>query len=136
MSRNLLFMGLAALMTAFSACESTDPNALSTDKLKGNWLIVGLKKNGKDLGTARLDSMFVRFEENKLSSGLFQLIDPVKFADDLTYEIEGDKLKTEPELDIAVKSIAEKQMVLLLSGITPNNGGPAYDFELSLDRTQ
>jgi hypothetical protein len=136
MSRKLLFVGLTALITVFSACESPNPNALSTEKLKGNWLIVGLKKNGKDLGTTRLDSMFVRFEENKLSSGLFQLIDPVKFAENLTYEIEGDQIKTEPELDISVKSIAEKQMVLLLSGITPGNGGPSYDFELSLDRIQ
>jgi hypothetical protein len=136
MTRYFLASALFAVLTVLFSCASPDPSAQTAEKIKGKWLVVGLKKNGKDIGTDRLDTTYVQIDDHKLTSDFFPLINRMKYSSELSYKLEEQRLQTEPELDIAVQSVDEHSMVLLLSGLAPPNGGPSYDFELLLDRAQ
>ena len=136
MKRFFLAPALLAVFTVLFSCASPPPSAQTAEKIKGKWLVVGLKKNGKDIGTDRLDTTYVQIDEHKLSSDFFPLIDRMKYSSELSYKLEEQRLLTEPELDMSVLSVDEHSMVLLLSDLVPPNGGPSYDFELVLDRAQ
>ena len=136
MSRISLFGALSLTTFLFFSCETPAPsNALTVEKLKGKWLIVDLKKDGKPLGAARLDSTSIHIEDNQLSSRLFPIIN-TNLPEALSFTLDGSDLKTQPELPISVQSVDEKKLVLLLPDIAPPNGGPAYSFELTLDRME